>query len=472
MILCGGNGTRLWPISRKSLPKQFVPLINGKSLLQLTFERVTRLVSDQVVWTVTSEEYRFLVRDVAESANIHCRSILEPKGRNTAAAMAAAALNAKSKQLLLFLPADHYIKDTSAFLKTIYAGISDAENGKIVTYGISPTSPHTGYGYIKTEVTSRKIKDNHLNLKTPGLDSVISFIEKPNEETALTYFNSGGYFWNSGILLVRSDVLIDSLSKYAPDILEVVKQSVTKQKTNDSYIHLNANKYKQCRSESIDYAVLEKCDNVVMAPFLSDWSDIGNWNAVANFTEADSQENRIVGNGIAWQSNNTYIHAPYRPVVALGIKGLFILDTADAVLVMQKNSAENVKELVTSLEKQKMTQAIEHSYATRPWGEYVCIDKGPNFKVKRLTIKPGASISLQLHKHRAEHWVVVKGTARVTKDNETFDLFQNQSTYIPTGSLHRLENPSKIPLEIIEVQSGRYLGEDDIERFDDLYGRK
>jgi len=460
VILCGGSGTRLWPLSRKSLPKQFVPLIGDKSLLQATFERVAKQADDQPVWTVASEDHRFLVRDAAEAAHVACKSILEPVGRNTAPAMAVAALNAQPEQLLLFLPADHHVPDVDLFIRTVQSGIPTADKGVFVTFGITPTQPHTGYGYIQANDSPEAAKP------------VKRFVEKPDQETALSYLASGDYYWNAGIFLVRADALIEALQIHAPDILEATQQAVEKQQIDGDFIHLDSEAFATCRSESIDYAVLEQYSNVAMVPFQGIWSDVGSWNAVAELTESDANNNRVVGNGKIHRANSTYIHAPHRPVVALGTEQLLIIDTKDAVLVAATSHAEQVKEIVTKLQKQNLPQATEHRHAARPWGGYDVIYEEHRVKVKRITVKPGASLSLQLHHHRAEHWIVVKGIAKVTCENKKFVLLENHSTYIPIGSKHRLENPGSIPLEIIEVQSGSYLGEDDIERFDDQYGRK
>lgn len=461
VILCGGSGTRLWPLSRKSLPKQFVPLIGEKSLLQTTFERVAKLADEQPIWTVANENHRFLVRDAAEAAKVAFKTILEPIGRNTAAAMAAVAFNAKPEQILLFLPADHHIPDTSLFAQTIEKGLAAAEKMAFVTFGITPTQPHTSYGYIQTE--NARPSQDALPVKR--------FVEKPDQETALNYLASGDYYWNAGIFLVRADALIESLQKHAPDILEATQAAVKKQKQDGDFIYLNKQFFASCRAESIDYAVLEQHENVEMIPFQGAWSDVGSWNAVADLTDADTSGNRIVGNGKTHQANSTYIHAPHRPVVALGTEQLLIIDTKDAILVAATNHVEQVKDVVADLHQLNIVQATEHRHSARPWGEYDVIDEGHRFKVKRITVKPGASLSLQLHHHRAEHWIVVKGTAQVTCEEKTFLLSENQSTYIPIGSRHRLENPGTIPLEMIEVQSGSYLGEDDIERFNDHYGR-
>jgi mannose-1-phosphate guanylyltransferase/mannose-6-phosphate isomerase len=541
VILCGGSGTRLWPLSRKSLPKQFVPLIGGKSLLQATFERVSGVSGKSPIWTVASEDHRFLVRDAADAAKVSFKSILEPVGRNTAAAMAAAALNAEPDQLLLFLPADHHVPDAALFSKTVEQGVPAAEQGAFVTFGVAPTHPHTGYGYIQTSASLRGAESDaaiHENAsgspRTSGprddvsekkdlqsnVLSVQRFVEKPDQETALSYLASGDYYWNAGIFLVRADALIQAMEQFASDILESTRQAVEAQRIDGDFIHLDANAFSSCRSESIDYAVLEPlsqntslregafssssslrgaesdeaihesgngsprtCSSrddaegrrgnlgIYMVPFQGAWSDVGSWNAVAELTDADEDDNRVVGMGKAHQASATYIHAPHRPVVALGTEELLIIDTTDAVLVAAKSHAEQVKNIVADLQQQHLPQATEHRHAARPWGEYDAIDEGDRFKVKRITVKPGASLSLQMHHHRAEHWIVVKGTARVTRDNKTFLLAENESTFIPVGTKHRLENPGTIPLEMIEVQSGSYLGEDDIERFDDHYGR-
>ncbi|SIT67071.1 mannose-1-phosphate guanylyltransferase (GDP) /mannose-6-phosphate isomerase, type 2 [Ectothiorhodosinus mongolicus] len=460
VVLCGGSGTRLWPLSRQSLPKQFVPLIAGKSLLQATFERVAGLAPGGTVWTVANSEHRFLVRDCAEAAGTKVRSILEPVGRNTAAAMAAAALNADPEQLLLFLPADHHVPDAAHFCQTVTEGAEAAKQGAIVTFGITPSQPHTGYGYIQIQPSSEE-----------KAKPVIRFVEKPDAATAMSYLAEGSYFWNAGIFLVKAKTLIEALEQHASDILEAVSKAVQAQHADGDFLHLDEAAFAGCRSESIDYAVLEKHANIVMVPFSGAWSDVGSWNAVADLASADANDNRVIGHGTAHQAKSTYIHAPHRPVVALGTENLLIIDTPDAVLVAAQSHAEDVKTVVADLEKAKIPQATEHRHAARPWGEYDCIDEGQRFKVKRITVKPGASLSLQRHHHRAEHWIVVKGTARVTCGEESFLLSENQSTYIPLGTMHRLENPGTIPLEMIEVQSGSYLGEDDIERFDDTYGR-
>jgi len=459
VILCGGSGTRLWPLSRKALPKQFVPLMGQKSLLQITMERVMGLVNEQHVWVVASSDHRYFIDGIAESASMPYKGILEPASRNTAPAMAAAALNAPPDQLLLFLPADHYVPDADLFVDTVGAGINSAEEGAFVTYGVAPTYPNTGYGYIQ-------VRDS-IDI----VESVVRFIEKPNMDAAVSYLSSGDYFWNAGIFLVQASALIDSLKRYAPDILEATRLAVENQRMDGNFIHLNEQDFSAIRSESIDYAVLEQHSNIKMVKFKGDWSDVGTWGAVAELAEPDSEGNRVIGQGRSYDTGMTYIHAPYRPVVALGTEDLFIIDTEDAVLVAKGSHLEQVKRVVTDLEQGGIAEATENQRVTRPWGEYNLVDEGCGFKVKRITVKPGASLSLQRHQHRAEHWVVVKGEAIVTCGEKVFSLLENESTFIPLGSKHRLENPREIPLEIIEVQFGAYLGEDDIERFDDRYGR-
>ena len=459
VILCGGSGTRLWPLSRKSLPKQFIQLLDGKSLLQAAFERVSDLVGNNPIWTVSSEEHQFLVRESSESVGVTCNCILEPVGRNTAAAMAAAALNAKPEELLLFLPADHYIPDAKSFIETVREGVIAAKSGAFVTYGVQPSHPHTGYGYIQISESDSAVKPVHR------------FVEKPDRESAINYIESGDYYWNAGIFLVQARELVKALELYAPDIFKVVQGAVDAQKVDGHFVYLDEAAFKSCRSESIDYAVLEQHHNVMMVPFLGEWSDMGGWDALADLSNVDDSGNNIVGNGRVYHSSSTYIHASHRPVIALGAEELLIVDTTDAVFVADKSYVGMIKEVVADLQKDNVPQASEHRHVVRPWGEYDKIDEGHRFKVKRITVKPGASLSLQLHHHRAEHWIIVKGTARVTRGSDTFLLTENESTFIPVGTEHRLVNPGTIPLEMIEVQSGSYLGEDDIERFNDLYGR-
>lgn len=460
VILCGGSGTRLWPLSRKALPKQFVPLLHGKSLLQLTMQRASLLGKSQII--VASEEHRFLVQDCADAAQVHGTILLEPVARNTAAAMAAAALNAPTDALLLFLPADHHIPDAAAFAATIRSAVPAAQAGSIVTFGVQPSFPSTAYGYIQQGAV----------LAGQGAAHVVQrFVEKPNATKAQELLLAGGYFWNAGIFLVRASTLLSALEQHAADILNACKQAVREQAVDGRFCRLGAEAFAACRSDSIDYAVMEKSGNVAVLPFAAAWSDVGSWNAVAELTAPDDKGNRVHGNGYAVDASDTFIHAPHRPVVALGTHNLLIIDTADAVLVADAGHAEQVKTVVAQLEAAGVPQALHHRHVARPWGMYDSVDSGERFQVKRIVVKPGSSLSLQMHHHRAEHWIVVSGTAEVTNGDKVMLLTENQSTYIPLGQVHRLSNPGKVPLEIIEVQSGSYLGEDDIVRLEDTYGR-
>ena len=461
VILCGGSGTRLWPLSRKSFPKQFVPLIDGQSLLELTLGRVAAWNS--TITLVASEEHRFMVLDSLLKLNLQGRIVLEPEGRNTAAAMALAAIAApKPEDLLLFCPADHFIPDTPLFQKTIEAGAAAALQGHLVTYGVMPTSPSTAYGYIERGQG-----------RADGSAEVLRFIEKPDVAKAQQLLLGGQMLWNAGIFLSRADALIAALEQHAPDILQACRESMAQatQEPEHGFTRPNAKAFLPCRSQSIDYAVMEQHQHVCVVPFAGQWSDVGSWNAVAQLTPPDESGNRTVGQGLAIDSERTYIHAPHRPVVTLGTHDLLVVDTPDAVLVAHADMAEDVKQLVSLLEQRQIQQALTHRRVARPWGWYDSLDQGERFQVKRIGVNPGASLSLQKHHHRAEHWVVVKGTAEVTRDEEVMLLQENQSTYIPLGSVHRLHNPGKVELEIIEIQSGSYLGEDDIVRLEDQYGR-
>ena len=462
VILCGGSGTRLWPLSRKAFPKQFVPLIEGKSLLTLTLERVARLADrDPGVMCVGAEEHRFMLRDAMRGAKLQGTIVLEPCARNTAAAMALAALHtAEPGQLLLFCPADHHIPDAAAFAAMVRGAAPSAKQGAIVTFGVMPTFPSTGYGYIRKGAS-----------RAEGGHEVAQFIEKPDAARAQELLLAGDVLWNAGIFLCKASTLLDALSRHAPDILEQCRQSMAGAQRDEEFLRPAAAAFQDCRSESIDYAVLERHDRLAVFAFSGQWSDVGSWSAVADMSAADGDGNRIEGQGVTLNAKNNFIHAPHRCVVALGTEDLIIVDTADAVLVANRGSAEQVKAVVAQLETSGNPEASKHRKVLRPWGSYDSIESGPRFQVKRLMVNPGASLSLQKHYHRAEHWVVVKGTAEVTCGKETFLLTENQSTYIPLGEVHRLHNPGKTALEMIEVQSGGYLGEDDIVRMEDDYGR-
>ncbi len=465
VILCGGSGTRLWPLSRKAFPKQFIPLLGDKSLLQLTLERVAPLAQGQseAITCVAAEAHRFLVADVAAQAGLSVRQILEPQAKNTAAAMALAALAAPADALLLFCPADHHIPDAQAFCTMVQGAAAAAQAGRLVTFGVLPSFPSTAYGYIQKGAA------------TGAGFEVARFVEKPAQDKALEFLASGQYLWNAGIFLMRAQALLDALQAHAPDILEVCRQAMQAPQRDGLFLRPDAQVFAGCRSQSIDYAVMERAGNVSVYPFAGVWSDVGSWNAVAQLAEPDADGNRVGGevqHAHHLRAKDTYIHAGgQRPVVALGTQGLLIIDTPDALLVADPSQAEAVKDVVAKLETLDATQAVQHRRVARPWGWYDSIDMGERFQVKRIMVKPGASLSLQKHHHRAEHWVVVSGTAEVTNGDQVMVLGENQSTYIPIGQVHRLANPGKEPLEIIEVQSGAYLGEDDIVRYEDTYGR-
>ncbi|MFZ3218884.1 MAG: mannose-1-phosphate guanylyltransferase/mannose-6-phosphate isomerase [Rhodoferax sp.] len=477
VILCGGSGTRLWPLSRKAFPKQFIPLLAGKSLLQLTLERVAPLLEGSAdgIICVSSEEHRFLVAEAAAEANVTVRQILEPQPKNTAAAMALAALTATPDALLLFCPADHHIPHIQTFVDMVRGAQSAARAGRLVTFGVVPSFPSTAYGYIQKGTP-----------RDDGGFVVAQFVEKPAQDRALELLASGQYLWNAGIFLARAQTLIDALQTHAPDILEVCRQAMRQPQQDGSFTRPDAQAFATCRSQSIDYAVMEPLSQqpalaqseggISVFPFTGEWNDVGSWNAVADLAQADAQGNRSGGEAERahhLHASSTYIHAAgQRPVVALGTKNLLIIDTPDAVLVVDAAYAEGVKEVVARLEALDASQAVQHRRVARPWGWYDGVDVGLRHQVKRICVKPGASLSLQMHHHRAEHWVVVSGTAEVTNGDKVTVLSENQSTFIPLGQIHRLANPGKVPLEIIEVQSGSYLGEDDIVRFEDSYGRR
>lgn len=463
VILCGGSGTRLWPLSRKSFPKQFVPLVDNKSLLQLTLERVAQIngsgPSPEVI-CVASEDHRFLVAEAMQSAKVKGQIILEPIARNTAPAMALAALQLAPQDLLLFCPSDHHIPDAQAFAAMVQHGSHAARQGAIVTFGVVPSFPSTAYGYIEQGTAGGD-----------GSFGVARFIEKPSADKAQALILQGNMLWNAGIFLAQASTLLEAMQQHAGDILQSCQQAVAQARQDQQFVRPEPEAFAACRADSIDYAVLERHKKVSVVPFAGAWSDVGSWNAVADLSPPDDQGNRIDGHGLAVQSQRTYIHAPHRVVVTLGTQDLLVIDTPDALLVAASSHAEQVKSVVAQLETRKSPEASLHRKVARPWGCYDSIDHGQRFQVKRITVRPGAKLSLQKHHHRAEHWIIVSGTALVTKGNETFLLTENQSTYIPIGETHRLENPGKTDLEMIEVQTGSYLGEDDIVRFEDTYGR-
>ena len=492
VVLCGGSGTRLWPLSRKSLPKQFVPLLNNKSLLDLTLSRIK--VFNSNVLLVGSEEHRFLLKEALTRQMCQGDLILEPLAKNTAPAMAMAALWAREQignsGLLLFCPADHHIPDTDLFCKTIQQGVDTALSGSIVTFGVQPNHPSSAFGYIELgqELRVKSQNGHQADLKSnPFTNELIHlvnrFIEKPSPKDAQALLLKGNHLWNAGIFLTRCDTLLKALSEFAIEILDAASQAMLNQSVENitekdqngelkfRFVRPNLEALSNSPSQSIDYAVMEKHKNISVVGFSGQWSDVGSWNAVAELSPQDGSQNRIDGQGFAFQSSNTFIHAPHRTVVALGVENLLIIDTPDALLVASRTKAEDVKSLVDQLQKLDNPTALTHRKVARPWGWYDSVDHGERFQVKRICVKTGASLSLQKHHHRAEHWIVVKGTAEVTNGDKVFLLHENESTFIPAGIIHRLHNPGQMDLEMIEVQSGSYLGEDDIVRLEDTYGR-
>ncbi|MCS6997522.1 MAG: mannose-1-phosphate guanylyltransferase/mannose-6-phosphate isomerase [Casimicrobiaceae bacterium] len=475
VILCGGSGTRLWPVSRKSMPKQFTRLTGDKSLLELTLERVAPLAEQLIC--IASEEHRFLALEAIERVQPPraVDLVLEPVGRNTAAAVALAVCVAQSRDveadpLLLFVPSDHFIPDAAAFRQTVLEGRAAAEAGAIVTFGIVPTSPSSAYGYIRA-------RGAHQGASL----RVERFIEKPDRARAEQLLLEGDVYWNAGIFLARASTWRRALEAHAADIWMSVEQAHRAGSQEDAprngakapirTLRPQKDGFAATRAQSIDYAVMEHFADVAMVPFAGQWSDVGSWSAVAELAPADEHGNAKHGRAYFIGARNTYVHAPERVVAAIGTEDLLIIDTPDALLVLKRDQAERVREAVALLEGDNVLQATMHRRVARPWGWYDSLDFGERFQVKRIGVKPGASLSLQMHHHRAEHWIVVRGTAEVTCGDKTFLLTENQSTYIPLGEVHRLANPGKVELEIIEVQSGSYLGEDDIVRLEDIYGR-
>ena len=465
IIMCGGNGTRLWPLSRAQFPKQFLPLVNDSSMLQDTLARLPS--QHQAPVFICNEDHRFLVAEQVKQISLGKSTILlEPKGRNTAPAVALAALNALTNNedaLLLVLAADHVIKETEKFHQAVSVATVAAAQGKLVTFGIVPTHAETGYGYIQKGKKQEEQQDD--------LYQVAKFVEKPNAETAQGYLDSGDYLWNSGMFLFKASRYIEELEKFRPDILAACRASMEKVEKDLDFTRPDRESFLQCADESIDYAVMEKTEDAVVVPLDAGWSDVGSYSALWEVCQKDCQQNVIKGDVIAHDTSNSYIHSQNKLIATLGVDNLVVIDTPDAVLIANKDKVQNVKDIVNELKAQQRSESTIHREVYRPWGKYDSVDNGERFQVKRITVNPGAKLSVQMHHHRAEHWIIVSGTAKITLDEKTFLLSENQSTYIPIGVVHALENPGKLPLEMIEVQSGTYLGEDDIVRFEDKYGR-
>jgi mannose-1-phosphate guanylyltransferase/mannose-6-phosphate isomerase len=459
VILSGGSGTRLWPLSREHYPKQLLALTGERTLLQETAHRLDGIEGVLPPIVVCNEEHRFLVAEQLREVNIVPSSIvLEPVGRNTAPALALAAMSLLEKgddPIMLVMPADHVIADISAFQSVVKNGIELAAMGRLVTFGIVPDYPATGYGYIKK-----------------GAGSVVeAFVEKPDMATARAYVDSGDYLWNSGLFMHKASVWMEELHRFRSDIATIIEKAFRKGKQDQDFFRAEQELFKQCPSDSIDYAVMEKTDRASVLPLTAGWSDIGAWSSLWEVSEQDDSGNVLEGDAIAHNTKDTMVIAKHRVVATVGVENMIVVETPDAVLVCHKEQAQDVKQIVEQLKGDDRTEHQIHRKVYRPWGTYEGVDSGERFQVKRLTVKPGATLSLQSHKHRAEHWVVVKGAAKVTRGEEIFELSENQSTFIPIGMKHRLENPGTMPLEIIEVQSGAYLGEDDIVRYEDIYDR-
>ena len=460
VVLSGGSGTRLWPLSRELYPTQLLKLVGTHTMLQDTVLRLAGLDAAPPV-VVCNESHRFLVAEQLRQLGLKARAIvLEPVGRNTAPAIALAAYAADPGALLLVLPADHVIRDAPAFQDAIRRALPAAEAGRLVTFGIVPDAPETGYGYIRRGAADGEVF------------RIAQFVEKPDLARAQGFLASGEYYWNSGMFLFKASRYIEELQKYAPDIAAAALAGQQHSQPDLDFTRIDKAAFEACRSESIDYAVMEKTADAVVVPLDAGWSDVGSWAALYDASPADADGNVLLGDVVVEDTEGCLLHAESRLVTAVGLRDHIVVETKDAVLVAPKDRVQDVKKLVARLKAEGRYEHSLHREVFRPWGSYDSIDNGDRFQVKRLTIKPGAVLSLQLHHHRAEHWIVVAGTAQITRGEEVFLLEENQSTYIPLGVKHRIQNPGKIPLHVIEVQSGTYLGEDDIVRFEDQYGRE
>ncbi len=465
VLLSGGTGSRLWPLSRTLMPKQFIRLTGSQTMLQQTLARTSGLnAKDPVV--VCNEEHRFIVAEQARQADMKLdRILLEPFGRNTAPAIALVAFQQQAKgedPLLLVLPSDHLIDDSERFCRLISEGATVAESGQLVTFGIVPTGPETGFGYIdggrllRSDVNAYKVN---------------RFVEKPDQKTAEEFIAARNFYWNSGMFIFRASVYLEELQASRPDIYEACEKAATGMQQDADFDRVPAELFQACPDESIDYAVMEKTDKAAVVPFDAGWNDLGSWSALWEVEDKDEAGNVTIGDVVTHGTSNSYIRGESRLVAAVGLENVVIVETKDAVLVAHKDSVQDVKKIVQTIKGNDRSEHHAHVRVYRPWGDYESIDEGHRFQVKRITVKPGEKLSLQMHYHRAEHWIVVKGTAIVECNGEEKLLTENQSTFIPIGATHRLTNPGKMPLELVEVQSGAYVGEDDIVRFEDTYGR-
>ena len=463
VIMAGGSGTRLWPLSRSLYPKQFLSLVEDASLLQATLLRLDRLECSTPL-IISNNEHRFIVAEQLRQAGFNDFDIiLEPVGRNTAPAIALAALHALKDgddPIMLVLAADHVIQNVDAFCSSVILAQTQAAQGKMVTFGIVPSRAETGYGYIRQgEAVAESVY------------KVDSFVEKPDQITAETYIRDGNYLWNSGMFMFKASAYLDELEKFRPDILSACKLAMASVSIDLDFIRLEEAVFTACPDDSVDYAVMEKTNHSVVVPMDAQWCDVGSWNSLWDISTKDGNGNVTYGDVIHYNSNNNYVYAESSLVTTIGADDLVIVQTKDALLIAKQNQVQDIKKVVDVLKRENRSEHISHREEYRPWGRYDSVDQGGRYQVKRITVKPGERLSTQMHYHRAEHWVVVAGTAKVTRGDEVFIVTENESMFIPVGVVHTLENPGKVPLEVIEIQSGTYLGSDDIVRFDDKYGR-
>ncbi len=473
IVLSGGSGTRLWPLSREKYPKQLLPLIGEDSLLQATIRRIEGLagIRLEAPMVVCNEEYRFVIAEQLRLMNIAGTILLEPVGRNTAPALTLAALAAIREggdPILLVMPADHVILDTAAFQTVVRKGMSLATEGAVVTFGITPDLPETGFGYIQCGA----------ELREGGAYGIARFVEKPDLATAQAYLDDGSYLWNSGLFMLRASVWLAAIAICRKDILAACRAAWDQGSADGEFLRVGKEAFAQCPSDSIDYAVMERIaagDNAlpsgVVIPLAAGWSDVGAWDSLWQVLPKDTEGNVSQGDVLLHDCRNTLVMSGGRLVACVGVEDVVVVETPDAILVVHKNKTQDVKKIVDSLKREGRPEGRLHRKVFRPWGWYDGVDAGERFQVKRIVVKPGAALSLQMHHHRAEHWIVVRGTAQVTRGDTSYLVSENESTFIPLGTRHRLENPGCVPLEMIEVQSGSYLGEDDIVRFEDVYGR-
>ena len=465
VILSGGSGSRLWPLSRKALPKQLLPLAGSDTMIQATASRA-RDKSFAAPIIIAGQDHRFLIAEQLRAAGIAgARIILEPAGRNTAPAAAVAALKVMEDDpegLILLMPSDHVVADPKAFQEAVVAAAVAARTGALVTFGIKPAAPETGYGYIKA---GKPLEG------APGTLEVERFVEKPDRATAEAYLKSGQYYWNSGMFLFSARAVLAEMERLEPGMLTSCRDAIQHAHRDLDFIRLGEAAFLACPSQSIDYAIMERTARAAVVPADMGWSDVGSWQSLWEISPRDGDGNTLLGDVVIQQAVNSYIRSEGPLVAAVGVDNLVVVATKDAVLVSHRSASQDVKKIVEQLEAKSRDHHIHHTVVHRPWGSYEGVDAGERFQVKRIVVKPGAKLSLQMHHHRAEHWIVVSGTAMVTCDDKEFLLQANESTFIPQGSRHRLENPGKVPLQLIEVQSGSYLGEDDIVRFEDSYGR-